>query len=107
MEAAADELYAVVRDTAVSWEDYRTVAAALGDEPPRGLVLHVAGRTIEGVRVIEVWRSRSALEEYVRERLGPAETAGLRPLREPTVREVVVERVVVGATVLTGEGSER
>jgi hypothetical protein len=89
-------LHAIVRDTASTWEDYRAVAARLGDEPPPGLVLHVAGRTAEGVRVIEIWLSRAALEEYVRSRLRPAERAAPAPLRDPAVREVVVERAVFG-----------
>jgi hypothetical protein len=90
-------LHAIVRDSPVCWEDYRAVAAALGDEPPPGLVLHVAGRTAEGVREIEVWRSRAALEEYERTRLRPAAQAAPRPLREPAVREVAIERAVFGA----------
>jgi hypothetical protein len=73
------------------------VAAELGDEPPPGLVLHVAGRTAEGVRVIEVWHSRAALEEYERDRLHPAERAALEPLREPAVREVAGERALFGS----------
>ena len=89
-------LHAIVRDTPASWEDYCAVAAALGDEPPPGLVLHVAGRTAEGVRVIEVWRSREALEEYERDRLRPAERAAPAPLREPLVRVVAVDHVVFG-----------
>jgi hypothetical protein len=89
-------LHAIVRDLPVCWDDYRAVAAELGDEPPPGLVLHVAGRTAEGVRVIEVWRSRAAFEEYERFRLRPAESAAPSPLREPAVREVAVERALFG-----------
>jgi len=86
--------YAIVRDTATSWEDYRRLAAELGDDVPAGLLIHVAGRTAEGVREIEVWSSRGALERYQRERLRPAERRFSRPLRQPTVRELDVERVL-------------
>jgi hypothetical protein len=89
-------LHAIVRDTPATWDDYRAVAAQLGDDPPPGLVLHVAGRTAEGVRVIEVWRSRAAFEEYERSRLRPAERAAPAPLCEPAVREVAVERALFG-----------
>jgi hypothetical protein len=90
-------LYAIVRDTPSSWEDYRRLAAELGDELPAGLVLHVAGRTGEGVRVIEVWRSRSALELFERDRLRPAEQRSPAPLRDPVVRALVIEHVLCAA----------
>jgi hypothetical protein len=85
--------HALVRDTATSWEDYRRLAAELGDEVPDGLLIGVAGRTAEGVREIEVWASRDALVRYERDRLRPAERRAPRPLRRPTVRELTVERV--------------
>jgi hypothetical protein len=86
--------HAVVRDTAESWEDYRRLAAELGGEVPEGLLIHVAGRTAEGVREIEVWVSREALARYERERLGPAEQRAPRPVRQPIVRELAVEHVL-------------
>jgi hypothetical protein len=86
--------HAIVRDTATSWEDYRGLAAELGEEVPEGLLIHVAGRTAEGVREIEVWVSRAALARFERERLRPAERRAPRPLRRPTVRELAVEHVL-------------
>ena len=81
--------YAIVRDTAVNWEDFHRVAAA-----PRGLLLHMAGRTPEGVREIEVWRSRRDLERYQRASVRRPDGDASLPLRSPSVREFVVEHVL-------------
>lgn len=90
-------MYAIVRDTPASWEDYRRVVAQLGDEPPEGLVLHVAGRTPEGVRVIEVWQSRTAYARFDRGRLRAAERRVPTPLRAPVVRTLAVSRAIRGS----------
>ena len=73
---------AIVRDTPASWEDYRLETADLLGESPEGLLIRVAGPTPEGVRVIEIWRSREELERFA---LQPG------PTRRPaTVRELAV-----------------
>ena len=41
---------------------------------PAGLIVHAAGRTPEGVRVIDIWESEAAHEAFATERLGPART---------------------------------
>lgn len=53
----------VVRDIAVSWAYYLDAAP----EPPlpSHLMLHLAGATPEGVRIIELWDSRPAWESFV------------------------------------------
>ena len=78
--------YVVVQDVPASWEDYRPLAAALGDDAPEGLILHVAGRTDEGFRIIDVWESREARERFDSGRL----PAGV----ETTSRELDVEHVL-------------
>lgn len=62
--------YAFVEDFAASWERYARFAAALEGLPPRGLILHVAGPTDEGFRVISVWESEEAWARFAAERLG-------------------------------------
>ena len=88
--------YAYVQDVASSWEQYQGVAAALVDPLPDGLILHVAGPTDEGVRVIDVWESEEAWERFRSERLDPAIAALGGPARpEPTFRDLHPEQVLL------------
>jgi hypothetical protein len=50
--------YALVEDVPASWEQYGAIARSVGQVPP-GLLLHVAGPTDEGFRIIEVWQSEA------------------------------------------------
>lgn len=52
--------YVVVGDVAASWEQYARFAAALGEAVPPGLILHAAGPTDEGFRIVGVWQSEQA-----------------------------------------------
>ena len=56
--------YAVVEDVAASWESYEQVAAEVERRTPEGLILYAAGRTDEGVRIIEVWESEEAWQRF-------------------------------------------
>ena len=86
--------YAYVQDVASSWEDYQRVAASLVDPVPAGLILHVAGPTDEGVRIIDVWESEESWQRFRAERLGPAIAALGGPSRpEPTFRDLHAEHV--------------
>lgn len=81
---------------ASSWEQYAPVAAALVDPLPEGLIVHVAGRTDEGVRIIDVWESEEAWLLFRAERLAPAIAALDGPARrEPTFRDLYPEHVVL------------
>ncbi len=88
--------YAFVQDVASSWEHYQHFAAAL--EPlPRGLILHVAGTTEEGFRIIDIWESEQAWHNFRAQRLVPAIAALGGPSRpEPTFRDLHPAHVVVG-----------
>jgi len=59
--------YAFVQDFAATWEQYEHFAAAIAARP-EGLVLHVAGPTDEGFRIIGVWESEAAWERFETER---------------------------------------
>jgi hypothetical protein len=87
-------MYAVVRDTPSSWEEYRLPAAELGTDVPDGLLIRVAGRTAEGVRAIEIWRGRDELDRFEREQLSPAQGRVPAPLAPETVRTLAVEHFV-------------
>ena len=85
--------YAVVQDVPASWDTYQHVLAAL-EEPPQGLLVHIAGPTEEGIRLIHVWESQFAWERFRDERL-----AGLLRATEPsreittTIRNLAVKHL--------------
>jgi hypothetical protein len=74
--------YAFVQDIASTWEQYKRVRASLVEPAPVGLMLHVAGPTEEGFRVIDVWESEEAWQRFLTERLDPAIAALGGPLYE-------------------------
>lgn len=88
--------YAFVEDIAASWEHYARFAAALDGPPPDGLLLHAAGPTDEGFRIIGVWRSEADWDRFREDRLGgAAESVGEVPA---TVRVLRPAHVVHGVT---------
>jgi hypothetical protein len=88
--------YAFVQDTPASWETYLEIAAAGGEALPDGLLLHAAGRTDEGFRVISVWESRAGWECFRDDCLsGILEGLGDRIGGQPTFRELTVERLLI------------
>ncbi len=65
--------YVVVEDVAASWEHYRPFADALAGTAPAGLIVHAAGRTDEGFRIVGIWESEDAwlrFAEQLRSALG-------------------------------------
>ena len=66
---------AVVRDIpGVTQDRYEAVRreAGVDESRPAGLVLHAAGPSADGWRVVEVWESREAYEAFDRDQLRPA-----------------------------------
>jgi hypothetical protein len=90
--------YAFVQDIAASWEQYERVAVGLTDPTPDGLILHLAGPTDEGFRIIDVWNSEQAWQRFQAERLQPAIAAFGGPARpEPTFRDLHDAHLVIGS----------
>jgi hypothetical protein len=85
--------YAVVSDVAASWEQYSALGEALANPVPSGLLLHVAGPTDEGFRVIDVWASRADWERF-RDRTSALGSASV--LTPPTRREFDAVAVIHG-----------
>lgn len=89
--------YALVQDVASTWEQYERVAAAQMQPAPAGLILHVAGPTDEGVRIIDIWESQQAWQYFRAQRLAPAIAALGGPGRpEATFRDLHSAHVVLG-----------
>lgn len=96
--------YAFVEDIAASWEHYERFAAAFAGPPPDGLLLHAAGPTDEGFRIIGVWESEAAWDRFRSDRLGgEAEPAGEMPTTVRVLRPAhVVRGVTEGVSVPSG-----
>ncbi len=83
--------YAFVEDIAASWEHYRRFAAAFEGPTPEGLILHAAGPTDEGYRIIGVWETEEAWHRFRKDRLDPEAEAAQTP---PTFRALRATHVV-------------
>lgn len=57
----------------IDTEDYQLIRDEMGieEEPPDGLIFHVATEVDDHVRVIDVWEKRADLERFHSERLIP------------------------------------
>jgi hypothetical protein len=79
-------MYAVIADWATGGEDtrnYDEISRRMGfdDDPPAGLVAHAAGATPEGgFRILGLWETREAFEEFRSERLEPTAHAVISAL---------------------------
>lgn len=92
--------YAIVEDVAASWEAYGPLGAALEGSTPAGLILHAAGPTDEGFRIIEVWESEEAWLAFAADRLPSLELR--KSASALAFRDVRLEHVVVGRPVALG-----
>lgn len=87
--------YAFVQDVPASWEQYARFAEALAETPP-GLILHVAGPTDEGYRIIDVWESEEAWLRFQAERLSSQADDPGPPSAPPVVRELRTAHLIYG-----------
>lgn len=77
--------YAVVCDVPASWEHYAELERARSNPVPSGLLIHVAGPTDDGFRVIDIWASRDDWEQFRDLRGEFDDSIALIP---PTLREL-------------------
>jgi hypothetical protein len=79
----------IVEPQDVKVETYDRVRADLrmDDNPPTGLIMHCAGAGGDGNwRVVEVWESTAAQQNFMRDRLGAAlQKAGIK---QPKITEI-------------------
>jgi hypothetical protein len=94
-------LYAFVQDIAASWHQYEQVAGQLIVTDALGLIVHVAGATDDGIRIVEIWESESTWARF-RDETQAATIAQLTALSrvEPSLRAVHGTHVVLAAPLL-------
>ena len=64
--------YAFTQDVPIDAAFYRRITDGLGDEPPKGLIAHLAVERPEGgLRYIDVWESEADWDRFAEERLHP------------------------------------
>jgi hypothetical protein len=80
--------YVVVEDVAASWENYDSYAQALESVAPPGLIVHAAGPTDEGFRIVGVWESEAAWHRFAAG-LGPGAAFGRQVRRTLSPEHVV------------------
>ena len=66
------QTWAFVSDVPISREQYDKLEEELGSHKPEGLIVHAAGESGSGIRIIDVWESKQQFELFQSERLGPA-----------------------------------
>lgn len=81
-----------IMELPMTQEQYDALDAAVGPEDPQGLILHTSSKTDTGMRVIDVWESKEAYEQFERETLMPAwaELSGEPPAGPPPRQEFEV-----------------
>lgn len=103
--------YAFVQDVPIGLDVYDEIVAGLGNQPPEGLIVHVAQVMEDGhLRYLDVWESEAAWERFVEERLHPVVGPVLarhqiRPDREPPRRPAEIADVWVGAAAEARHGA--
>jgi hypothetical protein len=71
--------YAFTQDVPIDAAAYKRITDGLGDEPPKGLVAHVAIERPEGgLRYVDVWESEADWDRFREERLHPVVHSMLR-----------------------------
>lgn len=64
--------YAFTQDVPIDAAVYQRIVDGLGDEPPKGLVVHLAVERPEGgLRYFDVWESEDDWDRFAEERLHP------------------------------------
>lgn len=65
-------MYAFTQDVPIDAAFYRQIQAGLGDDPPKGLISHLAVERPEGgLRYIDVWESEADWDRFAADRLHP------------------------------------
>jgi hypothetical protein len=105
--------YAWVQDLPIGVDVYDEITAGLGDQPPEGLIVHVAQVMDDGhLRYLDVWESEAACERFTEQRLHPVVGPVLarhqvQPDREPPRLPVHIADVWVGTAAVESRQNVR
>lgn len=88
-------MYAFQMDVPINMDIYKRIRAELGEDVPKGLIVHVVFQQEQGLRYLEVWESQQDWDRFEEERLHPAvdcifERAGVSRPAEPDRQPVEV-----------------
>lgn len=81
--------YVFTQDVPISAEVYGKIATKVGNEPMKGLIVHVASKTTDGkLHYFDVWESKELCDQAFLERISPAtrgvlSDSGATPMSEP------------------------
>ena len=64
--------YGFIEDVPADEHIYGQIRALLGDEPPKGLIAHVAVKREGGLRYVDVWETKADWDRFHNETLDPA-----------------------------------
>jgi hypothetical protein len=84
------------------------VSEQLSEQPPSGLLAHIARKTSEGFQVIEVWESKQQADKFQDDVLAAVidrVSGGQAPPREDVTEEFEVENFFVGPGATAASGS--
>ena len=69
--------YAFIHDVPATEAIYHDIRASLGDDPPAGMIVHVAMKREQGLRYVDVWESEADWDRFRTEQVEPAVAAAL------------------------------
>ena len=79
--------------TGATTEQYDRILERMGLTPggstPAGAISHWVAKTDDGIRVVDVWETREAFDQYAQEKIMPySKDAGIEGMPETTFYEV-------------------
>jgi hypothetical protein len=88
-------MYAYIQDVPITLPVYRQIKEEIGEDVPRGLLVHLVLETQEGLRYVDVWESQTDCERFFDERVHPAVDRVLARVGHPRGGEPRREEIVV------------
>jgi hypothetical protein len=79
--------YAFTYEVPISTENYTRIREGIGPEHPPGLIPHLAYRTENGLRYVEIWQTKDDWEAFEHDRVHPV----VRPLLQDMLGFVPAE----------------
>lgn len=64
--------YAFTQDMPTGKDMYTRLSDMIGNEAPKGLIVHLAFETPPGMRIVDLWESKEEFERFQQTRLRPS-----------------------------------